>query len=302
MVLNKISSLSFATMGLLMLGLIPQANADVIDNIKQRGEVNFGYFVDQAPYSSEVSGQAAGYVVDLCKNIAADLKAQDGLSGIKVNFIAVKPNQALKQVESGNVDMVCSAFVNTLANRELVSFSIPIAEGGVAAVYNKNADSSLTKVLAGEKAHTGPQWRATVNRGLSNHTYVVDKGTVTEEWVRDKIKNLGVVATVLTADTHQEGVMMVSEGRADAYFADKMELNIAINKLNLSNLVVSDEVYETALIHMPLPRNNDDFRLMIDKSLSHLYKTSNFIKLYSQYFGEPTNEVVKKYHDYFIRD
>ncbi|WP_261928060.1 hypothetical protein, partial [Vibrio aestuarianus] len=80
MVQNKIGSLSIVAMTLLMSAFGAQANSDVLANAKQTGQINFGYLVDEAPYSSlnEKSGEPTGYAIDLCNKVAESIKAQPG--------------------------------------------------------------------------------------------------------------------------------------------------------------------------------------------------------------------------------
>ncbi|MDE1328235.1 amino acid ABC transporter substrate-binding protein [Vibrio aestuarianus] len=302
MVQNKIGSLSVMAMTLLMSAFGAQANSDVLANAKQAGQINFGYLADEAPYSSlnEKSGEPTGYAIDLCNKVAESIKAQPGYGDMKVVYHPTQLNEGLQQVAEGELDLLCGAAMETLTRREQVSFSTPIGKGGLSAVINENASADLKRVLEDKPAHTGPKWRATVNRGLANHTYVVHEGTVTEAWVRNKIKQLGVVATVVTAKTHDEGVKLVSEGLADAYFADRFELIGELHHSHLSNVELSPQVFEVAYGRLALPKNNDDFRLLIDRTLSELYQSDDFVPMYTQYFGKPTKETLNDYQGYNI--
>lgn len=303
MILNKITSLSAVAMTL-VLGIAPLANANTLANAKQEGKLSFGYIVDEAPYSSisESASQPEGYAIELCNKVAQSIKAQPGYADLEVTYQPTSIKEGLNEVQNGNIDLLCGPFVETLSRRERVSFSIPIAIGGLSAVINHNADAALKQVLAGEKAHSGPTWRATVNRGLANHTYAVHEGEVAESWVRNKIKNLGVVANVVTAKTHAEGIKLVSEGKADAYFADKLSLVVQLNKSALNNVQLTEHIYEIATEHFVLGRNEDDFRTLVDKALSELYKSDDFVPLYTQYFGVPSEATMAQFQRYIIAE
>ncbi|MDE1266193.1 hypothetical protein, partial [Vibrio aestuarianus] len=60
------------------------------------------------------------------------------------------------------------------------------------------------------------------------------------------------------------------------------------------------QVFEVAYGRLALPKNNDDFRLLIDRSLSELYQSDDFVPMYTQYFGEPTKETLNDYQGYSI--
>ena len=40
-----------------------------------------------------------------------------------------------------------------------------------------------------------------------------------------------------------------------------------------------------------LPREDEDFRLIIDRALSHLYRTGAILKLFERHFGQPDASV-----------
>src|SRR5690606_34122885 len=86
------------------------------------------------------------------------------------------------------------------------------------------------RVLNGEAVHTGPTWRATINQGLANHTYATIKGGITEDWARDRMRKLGVIATLVMVDSHAQGIQMVAERKADAFFGERMLLQSALDK------------------------------------------------------------------------
>lgn len=303
MVLNKVSSLSAVAMTL-MLGIAPLANADVLTHAQQEGQLTFGYILDEAPYSSmsATTGQPEGFAIELCEKVAQNITQQPAYADMKVVYLPTSIEDGFKQVENGDLDMLCGATVETLSRREHVSFSTPVSVGGLTAVINQNADAALKKVLAGEQAHTGPKWRATINRGLANHTYVVHQGTVTETWVRDQIKHLGVVANVITAKTHEEGVKLVSEGKADAYFADKAELVAQLHNSTFSNVQLTEHVYTTATERFALSKNDDQFRLAVDRALSEFYQSNEFLPMYTKYFGAPTEATLNQYQSYIIAE
>jgi polar amino acid transport system substrate-binding protein len=171
-----------------------------------------------------------------------------------------------------------------------VSFSIPIFNGGIGVMVREDAPPDLLRVLRGEVAHTGPIWRSTINRGLAQHTYAVDTGTTTEQWVRDKIATLGVIATVVTVDDHEKGVQMVADGKADAYFADRVILEDYFNReKDDDKLMVLERYFNYEPIALAVARTDEDFRLLVDTTLSGLYDSDDFVGLYTRFFGKPSD-------------
>jgi len=266
-------------------------SAQTLERIKSSGTFNIGFIPDQPPFSSKSdTGQPTGYSIELCQKVADSLKARPGLSGTKVKYTPASIKAGLDMVAKGQVDILCGSVTDTLKRRESVSFSIPIFNGGIGVMVRKDAPPDLLRVLRGEVAHTGPIWRSTINRGLSQHTYAVDTGTTTEQWVRDKIATLGVIATVVAVDDHEKGVEMVANKTADAYFADRVILEDYFHRRKDDDkLIVLERYFNYEPIALPVARTDEDFRLLVDTALSQLYESDAFVELYTRFFGEPSD-------------
>jgi polar amino acid transport system substrate-binding protein len=275
-------------MALLVMPLT--ASAQTLERIKSSGSFHIGFVPDQPPFSSKSeTGQPTGYSIELCQMVADATKDKLGQPGLKVKYSPTAIKAGLDMVANGDVDILCGSVTDTLQRRERVSFSIPIFNGGIGVMVRKDAPPDLLRVLKGEVAHTGPIWRSTINRGLSKHTYAVDTGTTTEQWVRDKIATLGVIATVVEVDDHEKGVKMVADGKADAYFADRVILEDYYNREKDDHkLMVLERYFNYEPIALAVARNDDDFRLVVDTVLSKLYHSDSFVDLYTRYFGKPS--------------
>jgi polar amino acid transport system substrate-binding protein len=144
-------------------------------------------------------------------------------------------------------------------------------------------------VLNGQVAHTGPTWRATINAGLANQTFAVYSGSTTEAWVRERIASLGVLAKVVTVSKYDQGVQMVDQGKADAFFGDRAVLTrYAAQRGDDHELQVIDRRFTLEPIAMAMRRGDEDFRLAIDTALSRLYSSGTYARTYGSYFGEPS--------------
>jgi len=273
----------------MVFGMPVLASAQTLERIQSTGTFNVGFVPDEAPFSfTSEDKQAVGYSVELCRNVAETLKGKLGLPGLRTNYTATSLQAGLDMVAEGRIDILCGAASDTLKRREHVSFSIPIFTTGTGALLRKDAPPALVSVLKGEPARTGPIWRGSINLGLSNYTYAVHAGTVTEEWVRDKITTLGVIATVVTVEDHAKGVEMVAKKKADAYFADRVLLeNYATRSKYADKLMVLDRYFTYEPIALAMARNDDDFRLVVDTTLSKLYNSGEIVQIYKNYFGEP---------------
>lgn len=271
------------------LALLPLlATADTLERVRSNNSVTLGYLPDLAPFSSESNGTASGFSVTLCLRVVDQLKSELGLPDLQVKYVPLSAGSGPQAVSAGQVDLMCTPAPETLELRKAVSFSIPVYTGGLAVAVSKDAAPELLNVLNGEVAHTGPTWRATINRGLANHTYASIEGGITEAWIREEMRMLGVVATLVTVKNHQEGLRLVAEGKADAFFGERMVLKSTLDQTpEDEELMVLDRLFNFVPAGLALARADEDFRLLVDTVLSDMYHSGEMERVYRQYLGEP---------------
>ncbi|SED16161.1 amino acid ABC transporter substrate-binding protein [Pseudomonas anguilliseptica] len=276
-----------------LLALPLLASASTLERVRSSNSLTLGYLPDIAPFSSQQGGQPSGYAIDLCEQVAAHIKSELDLADLQVRYQAVEEAESIAAVSAGSIDILCSPTLETLTERKAVSFSLPIYTAGLAALVREDVSPALVNVLNGKVAHSGPTWRATINRGLANHTYAVTEGGATEAWVRQQQNQLGVVATLVTVANPEQGVQLVADGKADAFFSERILLQnyLAKNK-EASEMRVLERIYEFAPVAMALARDDEDLRLLVDTALSESYRSGELENIYRHHLGEP-GEMVK---------
>ena len=89
------------------------------------------------------------------------------------------------------------------------------------------------------------------------------------------LQSAGITSGVVPVKTHAEGLAMLDDGKISAYFGDRVILislikeSKAPGKPMLAENYLSFEPYALAL-----PRGDEEFRLAIDRALSHIYRSS----------------------------
>jgi polar amino acid transport system substrate-binding protein len=294
--------LSAVTVTVSML-LASGASATTLERIKSAGALNLGYVDGLSPFSMKTGeNTASGYSIDLCQRVADSVKQQLALPELKINFVPIEASEAPQKLSSGDIDLICTAASDSLERRKNVSFSIPVFNGGVGVLVRQDADEALMNVLNGKVAMEGPKWRAAINGGLANKTFAVAGGSVSEAWVRQQIARLGVVATVVTVQDPDEGVRLVNDHQADAYFSERILLqSYAAKPENAGRLMVVDRIFTYEPLALSMARNDDDFRLVVDGALSALYRSGEIGTLYSHYFG-PFDDNAKRLFMVYARD
>jgi polar amino acid transport system substrate-binding protein len=266
------------------------ADAATLDRIKQSGKITFGYRADARPFSyRDEAGKAAGYSVALCEKVAQQVKTELGLSALATDWVPVTIEDRFASVQQGKVDLLCSADTVTLARRKDVSFSIPIFPSGIGALLRADAPAALRELLAEGQPGPRPVWRGSPARALLQRTTVsIVAGTTTVAWLAGRLDALELDANVVPVDSYEAGLQRVVDRSSDVLFGDwPILLEAAARSSSAGNLIVLDRLFTEEPIALALQRNDDDFRLVVDQSLSRLFVSKEMLGLYVKWFGEP---------------
>ena len=101
----------------------------------------------------------------------------------------------------------------------------------------------------------------------------------------------GVTDTVFV-NTHEEGLANLAEGDVDAYFNDQAILLAMIARsedptaFDLTERLFTYEPYAIGL-----PRGDEDFRLLVDRSVSQQLRSGHALSLFAQHVGRPDRAV-----------
>jgi ABC-type amino acid transport substrate-binding protein len=250
-----------------LLVTIGVAAAGALDRIGQDKAIRIAYREDAPPFSyKDKIGEAGGFMVDLCRAVAKKLAEQRNLSELKVVFVPVTAADRFEAITQQKADLLCEPTTATLSRREQVDFSIPTFLDGASLMVRADGPKSL-RDLAGQKIG-------------------VLAGTTTEESLRNTLKEAGITGDLVTAKTHGEGLAMLDDGKISAYFGDRSILLFLIKdskapeKLRLADDYLSVEPYALAL-----PRGDSDFRLAVDRALSHIYRSGEIVSIFERTFG-----------------
>jgi len=265
------------------------ASAGTLDRIRESGTVRLGWVDGVQPYSyRDPSGNPAGYAIALCQKVAGALKAELELPQLKTEFVQLGGEERFDAVSQGKVDLLCTGGAPTVSRREKVSFSIPVFLGGVGALMRKDAPVQMRDILAGKPEPYRPQWRASLGQILRDRTFVAVRGTITQAALAEKLSDLEIDAKIELVDSFASGVGRVLDRSADVLFADRaILLDAAKRSAHASDLFVPDRHFTYEAHALALDRSDEDFRLLVDRALSALYRSDEIAAIYTTYFGKP---------------
>jgi ABC-type amino acid transport substrate-binding protein len=246
------------------------SSAATLDRIGQDKTIRIAYRDDAPPFSyKDKIGEPVGFMVDLCREVAKKLADQLHLTSLNVTYVPVTAADRFEAIQGQKADLLCEPTSATLSRRELVDFSIPTFVDGASLMIRADGPHDF-KAMAG-------------------HKIGVLGGTTTEEALRNSLKLAGITAEIIPAKTHAEGLAMLDNAKVSAYFGDRSILvslirdSKAPNKLMLAENYLSVEPYALAL-----PHGDEDFRLAVDRALSHIYRSGEIGAIFKRTFGDKT--------------
>jgi ABC-type amino acid transport substrate-binding protein len=262
--IGRLKALSFVVGAALALG---SADAGALDKARQDKALRLAYREDAPPFSfTDAAGLPAGFVVDLCRSVAKHIGEQLNIADLKVNYVLVTAENRFDAIQNGKADLLCEPTSETLSRREHVDFSIPTFVDGASLLVGADAPGDFA--------------------GLAGKKIGVLAGTTTEKSLRDTLASANINADVTPAKTHQEGLAMLDKGEVVAYFADRAILSyLASKSSDSSKLRLADNYFSLEPYALALPHDDEDFRLAVDRALSHIYRSGEIAIVFAHTFG-----------------
>jgi len=257
-------ALSFAATAVLGLG---SAGAGTLDTVRQDKALRIAYREDAPPFSfTDDAGLPAGFTIDLCRSIAKHIGEQLNINDLKINYVLVTAENRFDAIENGKADLLCETTSETLSRREQVDFSIPTFVDGASLLVSGDGPGDFS--------------------GLSGKKIGVLAGTTTEQSLRDTLSRANINAEIAPAKSHEEGLAMLDKGEIVAYFGDRAILAyLATKSTDASKLRLADNYFSLEPYALALPHGDEDFRLAVDRALSHIYRSGEIAVVFAHTFG-----------------
>jgi ABC-type amino acid transport substrate-binding protein len=248
--------------------LLAKDSEATLDRIARTGEFLIGYRTDSSPLSYEnADGQPSGYSVDLCRRIAAGVKAHLGDNNIETKFVRITSDERISAVVNGKIDIECGSTTITLSRQEHVDFSLPtFVTGG----------SVLSLAASGIQSMSD----------LSGKRVGVAKDTTTIEQLRNYLEQNLIDAEIVIVDDRNEGMKRLNRGGIDALASDQIVLiGQVIEALNPKRYSLVSEIFSYEPYGFVVRRNDADFRLVVNKAISQLYRSGENADIFYKWIG-----------------
>jgi glutamate/aspartate transport system substrate-binding protein len=260
--------LAFAIAALAAGSALAQAN-DTIAKVKASGVITMGVRDSSGGLSYTLGdGKYAGFHVDLCQRIIANLEKQIGKK-LEVKYLPVTSQNRIPLTQNGTVDIECGSTTNSAARQKDVSFvNTTYVEEVRIAVKAKSGINSIAQ--------------------LSGKTVATTTGTTSVQLLRKHERAHNVNFNEIFGKDHADSFLLLESGRADAFVMDGQILagNIATSK-NPSDYKIVGEVLSVEPIAIMIRKGDAGIKKVADDTVDALMKSGEMQKIYDKWFMQP---------------
>ena len=256
-----------AALALLVAGA---AQADTLAKIKGSGAVTMGVRESSGALSYTLGdGKFAGFHVEICTRVLADVQKQLALAKLDVKFQPVTSQNRIPLVQNGTVDIECGSTTNNATRQKDVAFAVT---------------TYVEEVRIAVKAASG----ITGIAQLTGKNVATTTGTTSVQLLRKHERANGVEFKEVFGKDHADSFLLLESGRADAFVMDGQILagNIAKAKSPADFRIVG-EVLAVEPIAIMIRKDDPAFKKAVDDSISAMMKSGEIAKMYDKWFLQP---------------
>lgn len=244
-----------------------QATDAVLDRIKQKGAISIGYREASIPFSYLNDQRAPiGYSIDICGKVVEAVKRHLQLTDLKINYVAVNPQNRIPLVANNTVDLECGSTVNTIGRQAQVDFSYaPFI----------STTRLLVKRASGIKEV----------EDLNGKAVALPINTTPERLIKGIIEEKKMNVRIVPVRDNSEGFLALSTGRADAFSTDDILL------FGLKKSAPSPSEYDVVgrplsfdPYGMMVPKNNTVFLTLVNATMARLFRSGEMKEFYNKWF------------------
>jgi glutamate/aspartate transport system substrate-binding protein len=264
------------------------AAGPVLDRIQKDGSIVLAHRESSVPFSFvDADKKPVGYAIDLCLKLAEAVRKKLALETLTPRFVQVTPANRIAMVEEGKADLECGSTTNNAERREKVAFTVPHYITG--ARYLVRADSPID-----------------VLRDFSGRKLVSTQATTPLKAVTRANSEYMLGITLLEAPDHTRAVDMVASGEADGFVMDDVLLyGLAAGRPDPKAFKVVGKFLTIEPLAIMLPRNDPDFKKLVDAEMKRLIRTQEAHAIYERWFQSPippSNRSLNLPMNYLLKD
>jgi glutamate/aspartate transport system substrate-binding protein len=247
----------------------------VMKRIAETKTVTIGHRDASVPLSYlGPDGKVQGYSIDICLKIVDAAKEELKLDKIDVKFVPLTPQTRIPLLTAGTVDIICESSTHTIGRSRQISFLNTTFLTGSKLLVRKT--SGIKKI-----------------EDMTDKVLVAVLGTTNEKAAQAEIdaKKIKIKGEIVKVKDHSQAMLNLEQGRADAYVSDDVVLyGLKSASKNPDEWEIVGPYFSYDPYGMMIPRNNDDFRLLGNKTIAKLIQSGDMAAIYKKWFEPgPTN-------------
>jgi glutamate/aspartate transport system substrate-binding protein len=246
------------------------AQADTLAKIKESQAATMGVRESSGALSYTLGdGKYAGFHVDVCTRVLADVQKRLGLAKMDIKYQPVTSQNRIPLVQNGTVDIECGSTTNNATRQKDVSFAVT---------------TFVEEVRIAVKANSG----ITSIAQLNGKNVATTTGTTSVQLLRKHERGAGVDFKEVFGKDHADSFLLLDTGRADAFVMDGQILagNIAKSK-NPADFRIVGEVLSVEPIAIMIRKDDPAFKKAVDDSIVAMVKSGDMAKAYDKWFVQP---------------
>lgn len=247
--------------------VLAQTN-DTIAKVKASGEITMGVRDSSGALSYTLGdGKYAGYHVEICQRIIANLEKQIGKK-LTTKFLSVTSQNRIPLTENGTVDIECGSTTNNETRQKQVAFAFT---------------TYVEEVRIATKANSGIAGIAQLNgRNVATTT-----GTTSVQLLRKHERATGVDFKEVFGKDHADSFLLLESGRADAFVMDGQILaGLIANSKAPADYRVVGEVLSVEPIAIMMRKDDPAFKKLADDTIAEMAKSGDLAKTYDKWFNQ----------------
>ena len=259
-----------AVAAMLATGVAFAQASDTLKKIKDSGIATMGVRESSGALSYTLGdGKYAGFHVEVCQRVLADVQKSLGLAKLETKYQAVTSQNRIPLVQNGTVDIECGSTTNNATRLKDVAFAVT---------------TYVEEVRIAVKANSGISSIAQ----LKDRSVATTTGTTSVQLLRKHERANGVDFKEVFGKDHADSFLLLETGRADAFVMDGQILagNIAKAK-NPADFRIVGEVLSVEPIAIMIRKDDPAFKKAVDGSIVAMIKSGEIAKLYDKWFMQP---------------
>ncbi len=256
------------------LGFAPALHAQdltgTLKKIKETGQMTVAHRESSIPFSYlDDKQQPIGYSMDICAKVVDAVKAELKMPNLKVVYQPVTSSNRIPLLQNGTIDLECGSTTNSVERQKLVAFGPTFFRIQVTAAVKKSSNINSLVELNGKNIST-------------------TSGTTAVPLLKNFEKTKNIDVKEIYGKDHAESFLLLAEDRVTAFVMDDILLAGQIaNARNPADYKILDESLRAEPYGPMLRKDDPQFKALVDKTLTALYKSPEMEKIYAKWYLSP---------------